>query len=116
MKPGADLQQARDPSAQRQASLGWLGDTAQDVEQRALAGAVAADDADDFALLHLEAHILERPELLDLVALHDLPATYEISGLAGETARLAHDGVAQCRMAVALGSLVANQIALGEVL
>ena len=44
------------------APRGRLGDAAQDLEQRALAGAVAADDADDLALLHLEAHILQRPD------------------------------------------------------
>ena len=39
-----------------------LGDARQDLEQRALAGAVAADDADDLALLDLERHVLQRPE------------------------------------------------------
>ena len=59
-----------------------LGDAAQDLEQRALAGTVAADDADDLALLDLEAHILERPELLDLVALNDLAPAQHVGGLA----------------------------------
>ena len=44
---------------------------------------------------HLEAHVLERPELLDLVALNDLPSAEEISRLAREIARLAADHVAQ---------------------
>src|SRR5437867_1917583 len=115
MKAGAHLQEARDPTAQRHATLGRLGDAAQDFEQRALAGAVATDDADDFALLHLEAYILERPELLDLVALHDLPPADQVGGLARKASRLAYDGVAQRRMAIELCGLVADQVALGEV-
>ena len=74
MKAGTDLEQARDASAQRHAPFRRLGDAAQDLEKRALAGAVAADDAEDFAPLDLEAHILQRPEFLDFVALDDLPA------------------------------------------
>ena len=51
MKAGADFQQARDAAAQGDAPGGRLGDAAEDLEQRALAGAVAADDAEDLALL-----------------------------------------------------------------
>ena len=38
----------------------------EDLQQRALAGAVAADDADHLAALDLEADVLERPERLRL--------------------------------------------------
>ena len=42
-------------------------------EQRALAGAVAADDADDLARLDLERDVLQRPEVLQrLVAAAEL--------------------------------------------
>ena len=49
--------------------------------------------------LNLEAHVLERPEFLDLVALHDLPAADEIDRLARKIARFARDHVAQRRVA-----------------
>ena len=84
---------------------GRLGDAAQDLEQRALAGAVAADDAEHLALLDLEADILQRPELLDLVALDDLPAAHDVDGLARDIARLAAKHVAQRRVVVALAAL-----------
>ena len=61
MKAGPDLEQAGDAAAQHDAALGRLGDAAQDLEQRALAGAIAADDADDLALLDLEADVLAAP-------------------------------------------------------
>ena len=44
-------------------ALGRLGDRDEDLEQRALARAVAADDADDLALLDLERDVSQRPEL-----------------------------------------------------
>ena len=66
VKAGADLEQARNPALDCDAPLGRLGDAREDLQQCALAGAVAADDADHLAALDLEAHILERPELLGL--------------------------------------------------
>ena len=42
--------------------LGRLGHPAQDFQQRALAGAIAADNADDLAGLNGKRHVLERPE------------------------------------------------------
>ena len=64
--------------------------------------------------LHLEADILERPEFLDRVALHDLPAAHDIDRLARDIAHLAADDVAQCRVAVVAAPLVAvaDQVAL----
>ena len=53
------------------AALGGLGDAAEDLQQRALAGAVAADDADDLAALHLEETSLQRPEILGRAAAGD---------------------------------------------
>ena len=102
VKAGADLEQAADAAAQPHPPLGRLGDAAEDLEQRALAGSVAADDADDLALLDLEADILQRPEFLDLVALNDLSAVEEISRLAHEIARLAPNDVTQRRITLAL--------------
>ena len=42
--------------------VGRLGDARQDLQQRPLAGAVAADDADDLAVRDLERHVPQRPE------------------------------------------------------
>ena len=50
-------------SATHGAALGRLGDAREDLEQRALAGAVAADDADDLAALDFEGDVTEGPEI-----------------------------------------------------
>ena len=63
MKSGADLQEARDPAIDADSTLGGNGDAAQNFQQRALAGAVAADDADHFALLDAERNILQGPKV-----------------------------------------------------
>ena len=62
MEAGADFQQAPDAAGDLGLALGRLGDAREDLEQRALAGAVAADDADHFTAVHLEAHVLQGPE------------------------------------------------------
>jgi hypothetical protein len=41
------------PRLDSDAALGWLGDTAQDLKQRAFPRSIPANDADDIALLHL---------------------------------------------------------------
>ena len=51
----ADLQQAADPSAQLHPAGRRLGDPREDLQQRRLPGAVAADDADDLARPNVEA-------------------------------------------------------------
>ncbi len=62
MKAGADFEQAADAPADDGAAFGRLGDAGEDFQERALARAVAADDADDFAALDLEGDVAERPE------------------------------------------------------
>src|SRR5712671_1258249 len=116
MESGADLQEARNPPAQPNPPRGRLRDAADDLEQGALAGAVLADDADHLSALDLEAHVLEGPELLDLVALHDLSATNEIDPFSCEIASLTRDHVAQRGVPFAPGRLVADQIALRKIL
>ena len=63
VEAGADLQQAADPArgSRRGRSVGSVI-RREDLQQRALAGAVAADDADHLARLHLEARVLEGPK------------------------------------------------------
>src|SRR5262249_32495603 len=62
VEAGADFQQAADAARDLDLALGRLGDAGEDLEQRALAGAVAADDTDHFATVHLEAYVLQGPE------------------------------------------------------
>src|SRR2546421_6114154 len=64
MEAGADLQQAADAASDFSLACGWCRDAAQDLQQRRLAGAVRADDAEDLTLACLERHVLEGPDLL----------------------------------------------------
>jgi hypothetical protein len=50
VEAGADLEQAADPPFEPGVPGGRIGDAAQDLQQRALAGAVVADDADHLPL------------------------------------------------------------------
>jgi hypothetical protein len=61
-EPGADLQQARYPAVELQQAGGRFRDAGEHFQQRVLAGAVAADDADDFARTHFKADVLEGPD------------------------------------------------------
>ena len=89
----------------------------ENLEERALAGTVAADDADDLTLLHIEAHILERPELLDLITLNDLAPAQHVGGLASKILYAMSDDIPQCRVVVVttLGNM-ADQIGLRKIL
>ncbi len=62
VEAGAHLEQAADAAAQLDAPRRRLGDARQDLEQRALARAVAADDAEHLAAPHLEVDVAQRPD------------------------------------------------------
>src|SRR5262249_2225816 len=62
VEAGADFEQAANAPVQLYGSLGRLRDAGKDLEQGALAGAVAADDADDLAAFDLEGDALEGPD------------------------------------------------------
>ena len=63
MKAGTDFQQARDAAFDPHPAFGGLGNAAQNFKQRAFAGAVAPDDANDFSLPDFEANVPERPKI-----------------------------------------------------
>ena len=63
VKAGSDLEQRGRPAVELDASLGRQRDARQQLEHRALAGAVAADDPDRLAVVNVEADVLQRPEL-----------------------------------------------------
>src|ERR1700730_10243998 len=59
MKSRADLEQARDASLDPHSAFARLGDARYNLQERRLAGAIAADDAYDGAALDLETDVLE---------------------------------------------------------
>src|SRR5262249_53771420 len=116
MKSRPNLKQACDAPPQHNLSLCWLRDAAQDLEERALSGAVTANDTKNLTLLDREAHIPERPELFYLIALNDLTPAEHVDCLARKVAGLACDHVAQRMVVPSLfASPVAEQVALGQI-
>ena len=77
MEAGAHLQQAGDAARAVHAAAGRLGDAREDLEQGALPRAVAADDADHLAALHLEGDVLERPEVVGTGGLPRIARIFE---------------------------------------
>ena len=62
MKAGADLEQRADAPAQLHRAGRRLRDARQDLEQRALAGAVRSDQAERGSARDIERHVPKRPE------------------------------------------------------
>src|SRR4051794_18828531 len=62
MKAGTHLQQSAHPAVDDGLSLARLGDAGKNLEERALPGAVASDDAECFSMPDLEGHVAQRPE------------------------------------------------------
>ena len=115
MKAGADFEQARDAAPDRDAAEVGSVMRRQNLQQRRLPAPLRPMMPTYFAPLDIEAHILERPELLYLVAVDKLPAVRQIGGLMHEVLHAARDDVAQRRIALALGGTVVEEIALGQI-
>jgi hypothetical protein len=64
VKPGADLQERRHPPAHGDRAGCWAGDAREHLQQGALAGAVAPDDADHLASLDGKRDVPESPDRL----------------------------------------------------
>src|SRR3954463_1243253 len=63
MEASADLEQRSDATVDLCPSLCRLGDPRQDLEQRGLAGTIAADEPDSFAFVDRQRDVLEREEV-----------------------------------------------------
>ena len=61
MESRSHLEQGTDPSSNIHPTRGRVGDPRQDLEERALASAVATDDPEDLAALDLERHTVKCP-------------------------------------------------------
>lgn len=64
VESGAQFQQGGDAAVNLQAAGGGFADAADELQQGAFAGAVAADDADGFAALDVKANVVQRVEFL----------------------------------------------------
>ena len=62
MEPGAQLDQRHHATGHAHTPVGRPGDARNELQQRSLAGAVAADDADAGGLGHVEADVAQRPD------------------------------------------------------
>jgi hypothetical protein len=62
MKPGSDLDQGGESAVEADFAGGRRGDRRQQLEERALAGAIRTDDADRLTTFDREAHVANRPE------------------------------------------------------
>ena len=94
VEPGSELEQRADPSLRADAAGGGLDDARDDPEQRRLAGAVTADQADCVSPEHVEVDVLERPDVGGLAPPTLNEEILEGSSLArvdAETARDAFD-------------------------
>src|SRR5215469_1776687 len=118
MEPSSNLQQAADSSAQPGPPLGRLSDATEYLQERALPGPIAADDADDLAFLDLETYILERPEFLDFAALRHVMAVRNLDRLAREIQQPVSDDVAERRVVLVAfaAGLVLNEVAFRQIL
>jgi hypothetical protein len=63
VETGADFEKAADAAVKFGVSFGGAGDAGEDFKERALAGAVAADQADHFAFFYVEGDVLQRPDV-----------------------------------------------------
>src|SRR6266853_6205443 len=64
VETGAYLQQACNPAFDPHLPFGRRGHTAEDLQQRALARTVPANDPENFALLHFKGNSAQRPHLV----------------------------------------------------
>ena len=74
MKSRAHLKKTSDAAAEPYPSTRGLSDSAKNFQQRALPSTISPNDADHFALLHLERYFFEGPELFLRFCLGSFPS------------------------------------------
>src|SRR2546422_8558362 len=62
LKACAHFEQRSNPAVNISVAFSRFGNAREDLEQRALPRSVAADDADDFAVLYFERNVLQGPD------------------------------------------------------
>jgi hypothetical protein len=62
VEASADLEEAADAAVDLGVAGGGTGDTGKDFEERGFAGAVAADETEDFAFVNVKRNVFEGPE------------------------------------------------------
>ena len=62
MKSGAHFEQRGDAALQAYLALGGFGDAGKNFEEGTFARSVAANDADDIAIVDIERNVVQRPE------------------------------------------------------
>jgi len=108
VKTGAYLQQRAYATAQLAIAFGWVGHAREDLEQRALAGSVAPDNAQCLPAFDLKVDIPQSPDVIRFGGI----APFSAQG-AADTCRLGGDEIAQ-GVATLLSS--ANLVALANTL
>src|SRR6516164_3615154 len=78
MKTSTDFQEAGDTPANRNSPSRRLRDSTKNFKKCALARAIPANNSENISFLNPEAHVLQRPELLEFVTLYDLPAMSKV--------------------------------------
>src|SRR5262249_17725305 len=96
----AELEECRDTPGRRDRSAVRMQGAAQNLQQRRLSGAVAANDGDGFASPNLEGHVPQRPEL----------AVIPLRRLSYQPLKPRHNGLLE----PVLRSVI-DQVALGQV-
>ena len=108
VEAGADLQKAGDTSPDPNPPLGGIGDAAQNLQERRLAGAIAPDDPDDFAAPDFEVQVPQRPEFLERGA--------SFQRRAHPAERRSHRALDDVTQALSALALRADDVALRETL
>src|SRR5208282_4218308 len=91
------------------ASGGWLRDPAKELEQGAFPGPIATQNPHHFSAVDLEGHIFQGPKFLLLFT--QFPAPLPEPGQ-----RMSRGPLNRMSQSIPPGSLVANDISLGELL
>src|SRR5256885_13057521 len=115
MEPGSDFEQTGGLPLDLDPPLARFRDAGQDLQECALACAVAADYAENLAALDFEVNVLECPKLLFPLGSNRRSSAEQIGRRAGEALGFAGDHVAQGCVALML-RLVVDNIFLAETL